>query len=325
VTRLDPEKLAKLQDLRPALREPGPPLPMPPAEAALKVTQAYFDAVRKGFLGGENNDLNPQAFAPFLVTFPAEDDNMSFESPLVFGSFFPGILSMWAQEGALEFTPGRAPGQGEVTFRPQPLRLALVKVEGGWKIDLGGLYTHLPPLVRTMTDKDLAQRKATRLNLAQCLEHVKQLTAAALKYAQDHGGALPTANKWTDQLQPYLPDKAVLKCPAFPQQEYGYAMNQALSGLKLDAVAKPAEAILFFDSEQGTRNAAAAPAGGWRHPGGMVCGYVDGHAKLAQPGELMPPLGAAPQGGPPGPPGPPPTHPVTPPPAPGAGGPPPGE
>ena len=126
----------------------------------------------------------------------------------------------------------------------------------------------------------------------ECEINLSQLGLCALIYSQRHDGKLPDADKWVDQLWPYLKEQAFFKCPSAPDLEYGYAMNAVLSGVKVEELESAAEMVLFFDSHLGTRNAAGgrdAVCNPGRHGGGNCYVYADGHAKwLAQIPDLNP-------------------------------------
>ncbi len=115
-----------------------------------------------------------------------------------------------------------------------------------------------------------------------CLSNLKQLATGALMCAQDYDEVFPDADKWMDQIMPYIRNEAILKCPGAPDLEYGYAMNAALSGMAMEDVTSLASTVMFFDSDIGTRNAAGGPDAVCdppRHNGGNNYAYTDGHAK----------------------------------------------
>jgi prepilin-type processing-associated H-X9-DG protein len=117
--------------------------------------------------------------------------------------------------------------------------------------------------------------------LAACVANVKQLCLATLMYAQDHDEKLPTEG-WRKQLEPYSQNTAIYGCPGAADQGIGYAINETLVGVKLDAIAAPSETALFFESD----HAADIPFGGAdalvekpRHAGLVVVGFADGHVQ----------------------------------------------
>jgi cell division septation protein DedD len=115
-----------------------------------------------------------------------------------------------------------------------------------------------------------------------CVSNLQGIALASLLYALDHGGKLPDANKWCEQLMDYLGDGQILRCPSAPEQECGYAMNAALSGVELEKLQAPADTVLFFDSHLGTLNAAGgreAVCAPGRHGGGNCYAFADGFAK----------------------------------------------
>ena len=103
-----------------------------------------------------------------------------------------------------------------------------------------------------------------------CLTNMKQLGVAAMQYAQDHNETLPPAENWESALKPYL--KTPLQCPSV-KLGTSYAMNQALSKKKLEALENPADVVLFFESDNGTTVAQK------RHGASPHFTFADGHAK----------------------------------------------
>jgi prepilin-type processing-associated H-X9-DG protein len=123
---------------------------------------------------------------------------------------------------------------------------------------------------------DQARQVADETNL-------KQIGLGILQYAQDHDNHLPDADKWVDEVYPYIKNDAVFHDPSDkPDHLWSYAYNRALSG-KLDArIASPADTVLVFDSSLGTKNASdtgeSIPRPG-RHHGGSDILFADGHVK----------------------------------------------
>lgn len=117
-------------------------------------------------------------------------------------------------------------------------------------------------------------RDAARV--ANCQSNLKQLSRAAMDYAGDHGGRLPTAAAWRIQLKPYV--QSDLKCP-----EGGavYAFNKNLGGLILDRIKNPSGVVMFFEATSvlpnasGSRSNAKLPHGGR----GGVFAFADGHVR----------------------------------------------
>jgi prepilin-type processing-associated H-X9-DG protein len=120
----------------------------------------------------------------------------------------------------------------------------------------------------------------------ECMTHLKQLALAVHMWAQDHDGALPSAKGWGSELQPYLGNVEVFRCPAAPELECGYSLNLEVAGKKLAAVPQPSQTVLFYESTLGRLNAAdrgeSEPHPG-RHKGGSFRAYVDGHVEFQRP------------------------------------------
>jgi len=139
-----------------------------------------------------------------------------------------------------------------------------------------GIPPDLLPMFQEAKDKALASA---------CLSNMKQLCLAAMMYAQDWDEALP-GEEWAEQLQPYLKNLEIYKCPGAPERERAFALNEALAGAKMGDVKRPAETVLFFESNLPDD----IPFGGAdgvllesRHRGMITVGFVDGHAKLMKP------------------------------------------
>lgn len=136
-----------------------------------------------------------------------------------------------------------------------------------------------------------------------CVAHLKTIARAMRMYAREHDGCLPKAQSWCDDIGPYLeqlkaPDD-VLKCPAAPKLEYGYAMNQALSGLDARSVKEHRRWTLLLHATGGTRNEAVAlPAtvaagvhrelSSARRPACTAIGLLSGDAHLVEVGQAYP-------------------------------------
>lgn len=120
-----------------------------------------------------------------------------------------------------------------------------------------------------------------------CLSNLKQICLGILQYAQDHDEILPPADKWIDEIMPYLHNEEVFKCPGTPDRAYGYAFNTAFSKMPLARIDNPTEAIVVFESNLGIRNAHGKPTEvprPGRHNDGNNFGYVDGHCKWLRNG-----------------------------------------
>jgi hypothetical protein len=125
------------------------------------------------------------------------------------------------------------------------------------------------------------QREVLSARKAACMAHIKDLTLAALTYANHHGGRLPDAASWADEVAPYLSESvAGFQCPGANNRSFAYAYNSALSGMKLGDVKEPQTTVIIFESDVG-RNGAGGPdllVTVPRHLGGDNYGFVDGHA-----------------------------------------------
>ena len=184
-----------------------------------------------------------------------------------------------------------------VELQAKPLKAVLKKVDGQWKLDTEATCANLPAAVLARAGLGPEDNAGEAKRVA-CISNLKQITTAAYMYAKDHDDTLPDADKWVDQVMVYLENAELFSCPA-SDLEYAYAMNGALSGVKMEDIEKPSEVVIFFESNLGVRNAhgnaddAADPP---RHDGGNVYAFADSHvawnmetpsfAKATEPVEL---------------------------------------
>ncbi len=123
---------------------------------------------------------------------------------------------------------------------------------------------------------------------AVCLSNVKNLALAMQMWVVDHDGRFPTTERWVEELDPYLRNRDVLKCPADESgARSSYALNRAVIGKRLADVEDPSGLVVFYE----TAHPGANPVGGpedvvspGRHIGGDNFGYADGHAKWGPEG-----------------------------------------
>ncbi len=97
---------------------------------------------------------------------------------------------------------------------------------------------------------------------ASCQSNLKQIALGMMMYAQDYGERCPPADKWTGQLDPYLRNSQIFRCPSVamgqptapgpplgaPPTVTDYGYNAALSGLAMEKIKSPASTVLNFES-----------------------------------------------------------------------------
>ncbi len=124
--------------------------------------------------------------------------------------------------------------------------------------------------------REAAAKEPSRANL-------RKLAVAIWAFAQDHDEHYPDADRWMDEISPYLKSEAIFHDPVTPAaQKWSYAFNRRLSGISADALASPSNTVLVFESVSGTKNASdtgqSVPRPG-RHGGGTDYALADGHVK----------------------------------------------
>ncbi len=243
--------------------------PLTPDAVVAELQAAFFGV----FTGTAEADI--EATFERLTVMPAGEEVAASRVALM---LFYGTLLAPPPEQVAEVEGDTA----LVKLQPETVEFVLVRQEGRWKVDMAATYQRMPQRLREAF-QPLVELSNERTRQANCLSNLKQLALGALMYAQDHDETLPDADKWMDQLVPYLKNEAIYKCPGALDLEYGYAMNAALSGMDIKTIVSPATTVMFFDSDLGTRNAAGGPEAICdppRHNGGNNYAYADGHATL---------------------------------------------
>lgn len=116
------------------------------------------------------------------------------------------------------------------------------------------------------------------------LSNVKQMSTATILYAIDYDERLPVADRWMDDLYPYIKSDDLYKDHDWvdaPEKEYGFAFFKPLSSVDASTVLDPETVPLIFPSTLGVRNAAsdlstlpATPRSKEGHP----VAFLDTHA-----------------------------------------------
>ena len=166
-----------------------------------------------------------------------------------------------------------APPADAVDAPAVTLRLLTKRVAGG------------APLVDAFGSMSRAAPKQPRRVRALSQNNLKQLALAIIEYQQDHDEIMPDADKWVDEIMPYIKDSASFRDPA--GQIYGYAFNRALSHKSLAVIEAPSTTVLLFESTKGVKNASdtgqSVPRPG-RDDGGTSYAFADGRVKWLKDG-----------------------------------------
>jgi prepilin-type processing-associated H-X9-DG protein len=151
------------------------------------------------------------------------------------------------------------------------------------------LVAILKPVIQQQ--KEQARRQALSDT---CGSQLEQLAAAMDSYLADHDNRYPSADRWVQELRPYIEDAKVFKCPEDTSEAFSsYGMNAALSGLSPDDVADPEWTVLFYE----TASPGANPSGGAddvadspRHVDGNNFAFVDGSISAFSPDDEEQPV-----------------------------------
>ncbi len=117
----------------------------------------------------------------------------------------------------------------------------------------------------------------------ECQNRLKQLALGFLMYAQDYDERMPMADRWCDQIFPYVRNETLFTCPA-DDAPWSYAMNYKLSRGAVEKAQAPYATIALFESEPSRKNAydKGKPAGATlanppRHGEENNFAWLDGH------------------------------------------------
>lgn len=154
------------------------------------------------------------------------------------------------------------------------------------RLRLFGLFFSLPlsALLLANAYSRLQERKADE-HRAALTQSLGSLCAVASLYAQENGNRLPPADTWQTALTRET-GPLPLRLPAAPGgKSTCIAMNRVLQGRRLDRIAKPSQAILFFESTSAGPNACDAleslVSADEARP--LVFGFADGHIEEIVP------------------------------------------
>ncbi len=160
-------------------------------------------------------------------------------------------------------------GAAEVTFKRNwqiDQKIVLVKLDDGtWRVKAVDSIKATRGSEESFLASQLAARGSREevrgpAHIHQSYERLRFLFAAMNEYASEHGNRLPRADRWVDEIEPYVLEPEMFRCPAAPDQEYGYAMNVMASEQELsDNWTERGQLMVLFEWPNAERNATAMP------------------------------------------------------------------
>jgi hypothetical protein len=124
-------------------------------------------------------------------------------------------------------------------------------------------------------DEPAQEEDRAREQYFACQQRLMVLARAIRIYARQHGGLLPAAETWQDDIAPLLLQVAgegepwgdgpavdpadCLRCPAAPDLDFGYAINRELAGKNALDLHGHASLVLIFESDANLPNAHGDP------------------------------------------------------------------
>jgi len=146
---------------------------------------------------------------------------------------------------------------------------------------------------------------------ADCISNVRQICMAFTMYANDADELMPVCVggfSWCDALYPYTRNRQIYACKERKDKPVGYGVNWLANGRAEGTFWDAASKILICDtvpSNPPSANPWVSPAEWWandpgndlcmasgdmppepRHNGGAIFGYIDGHSKHGNVGQL---------------------------------------
>jgi prepilin-type processing-associated H-X9-DG protein len=121
-----------------------------------------------------------------------------------------------------------------------------------------------PPMIRVASapksipdwTKFTGSHLPMRMTDLHCYINMKQIALAIWGYTYHHNDRFPDADRWMDEIKPYLKTEEYYHDPAAPNSErYSYAYNRSLSGAAADRVSNMSATVMLFESSLNVRNA----------------------------------------------------------------------
>jgi len=282
--------LAPIAQAAPAAVAPNP---------AVSVVQQYLDARAAGQADRAYALLSPSTQANFpasqreQIAKRINDPKMLAQMP---ASVLPIVALFADAHNALHFkfrVLGLAPGEPSIVLirayqvgtpltSIKTLKIATVPNPAG-----GAPFLDADKTMELLGDPVFKQMREKARHVSS-ESNLRQIALGIIQYVQDHDETFPDADKWIDEVMPYIKTEMVFRDPSAPAGEkWSYAFNKNLSGKKLVDLQSPATTVLLFESAAGVKNASDAgeslPKPG-RHNGGTDYAFADGHVKFQQDG-----------------------------------------
>jgi len=163
-----------------------------------------------------------------------------------------------------------------VRIRHQPLRLRgqpYAEVGIGLSFLIGLFAVMAVPVSGSLRESPAAEV---------CVANAYHLARAMRAYMEDNDKRLPLAQKWCDQLSPYVESPKSFVCPQAWRLRCGYAYNTCLSGRRSASVVVPENTVAIFESDRGWNahgGAELLPRAPRHYHHGDVYGFADGRAR----------------------------------------------
>jgi hypothetical protein len=112
------------------------------------------------------------------------------------------------------------------------------------------LLMMLTPAIGTAILFVIVSRQSNQVN-SLCKSNMTTLGAAFMAYAKQHNDTLPPATNWAKSIKPYVSDASVYRCPNDLTKGFtSYAMNDSLSGKKLNSLKDASKLVLLYEAEK---------------------------------------------------------------------------
>jgi len=120
--------------------------------------------------------------------------------------------------------------------------------------DTMGRHFHIANRYNFYLSSDLKVERDATADIA-CRGNLEVIAEAVKTYAQQHGGKLPAAKTWVDDLLPLVKDVKVFHCPA-DRGSYrsSYALNANFAGRLLSSLPVDEQTVLIYETRKPEEN-----------------------------------------------------------------------
>ena len=140
-------------------------------------------------------------------------------------------------------------------------RLHLKKINGKWLIAEKFKSADYASEEERVWGEDLLARMTSlltnpeqmtvRATVSQCQSNLKQIALGVMQFVQDWDERFALHADWKNQLQPYLKNEAIFRCPEVEHPEESYSFSSELENRSLNEIKEPVNTIMIYEGKDG--------------------------------------------------------------------------